>query len=634
MIELDDMARKLWEKFPEYQRIKKKLFKEKVSAAFDEVVASYNTASEGATEKAKASDSEHDNSKEITISSGAESDASDAKTTKVSGKTMNQTVSNLYSSGKKSEKEQKPTDFDKIKTLAKETEKNMKSNDKPKIVEKKDEANKTEPKKISLSKKPVEVAKKDTEVKVVNEKPSSEPKSKKDTEVAVLNDKASSEPKSDPKPSKEVEMIDLEAEKQPKPKEVPATPMADKKNARPTSPTLKPVRKKKLETAFKESKVDFSDVAGMRKILTDLLHFMIGLETTPQKAQADENSSRSLLLHGPTGCGKTLLANAISGELKWPMLEVTSTEIVSGISGESEAKLRSLFDQAINAGHPCVIFMDEIEVIGQRKDNSSRGMDNRIISQLKSCIDSIQNSQVLFVAATNGLESLDLALRSRFLEIAIGIPDEKARQMIINSVTRHLSLDNDFDSAVLARLTPSFVGRDFKDLCREAAKVARKTVIEDLAEDENAENENDDFQSLRRVLKECKNDERLRHLKIKMDDFKSALKKIQPAAKREGFATIPDVTWKDVGALDEIRTQIELKVLARVNHPKIAKDMSLDSPTGVLLVGPPGCGKTLVAKAIANQAGINFISVKGPELLNMVSFAFLLLGIFLINSNV
>ena len=125
----------------------------------------------------------------------------------------------------------------------------------------------------------------------------------------------------------------------------------------------------------------------------------------------------------------------ISGQLKWPMLEITATEIVSGVSGESEGKIRSLFDQVINSGQPCVLFMDEIEVIGQKKDNSSRGMDNRIIAQLKSCIDSIKTHKVLFVAATSSVESLDLPLRSRFKEVAIGIPNEKARKKIIEVVT-------------------------------------------------------------------------------------------------------------------------------------------------------------------------------------------------------
>lgn len=131
------------------------------------------------------------------------------------------------------------------------------------------------------------------------------------------------------------------------------------------------------------------------------------------------------------------------------------------------------------------------------------------------------------------------------------------------------------------------------------------------------------MESRRKILRLCENEERLSDLKVQMTDFETALKVVQPAAKREGFASIPDVTWKDVGAMEQVRRQIELKVLARVNHPEAAKDFNLDSPTGVLLVGPPGCGKTLVAKAVANQAGINFISVKGPELLNMVIFSIL-----------
>lgn len=237
-------------------------------------------------------------------------------------------------------------------------------------------------------------------------------------------------------------------------------------------------------------------------------------------------------------------------------------------------------------------------------------MENRIISQLKSCMDSLKSTQVLFIAATNGLDSLDLALRSRFFEVAIGIPNEGARRKIIEIIAQsmELKLGPDVDFKQLARFTPSYVGRDFQDLCNEAEEMALERTIN-----------TSDTAQLIKVLETCENDEKFSSLSIQMADFLKAIKKIQPAAKREGFATIPDVTWDDVGAMEEVRKQIELKVLARVNHPEAAKKFNLEHPTGVLLCGPPGCGKTLVAKAVANQAGINFISVKGPELLNMVS---------------
>ena len=170
-----------------------------------------------------------------------------------------------------------------------------------------------------------------------------------------------------------------------------------------------------------------------------------------------------------------------------------------------------------------------------------------------------------------------------------------------------LELSPDVDFNQLARFTPSYVGRDFQDLCNEAEEMALERTIN-----------TSDTAQLIKVLETCENDEKFSGgLSIEMADFLKAIKKIQPAAKREGFATIPDVTWDDVGAMEEVRKQIELKVLARVNHPEAAKKFNLEHPTGVLLCGPPGCGKTLVAKAVANQAGINFISVKGPELLNM-----------------
>ena len=569
------MAKKFQNQYPDYGRMKFKVFKKQVEKCFNDLAEAANQME--IEEEAPKSENSSKSKKAagVVISSSSGSEDEDAKASKVAGKGMNKTMSDLYSSSNKSDKT--TSDFEKIKTSANQAEKKLKSSEK-------EAEKKTEP----LSKS------NDDEKK---------------TDGADLKNG--------------IQMIDLEEEpskQEPKPKEIPPpTPSASHntstgdKKPRAASPTpLKIARKRKLETAFKEAKVRFHDIGGMEDTLDDLMTSIFDLRFADPE---DDKVSRSLLLHGPIGVGKTLLANCIAGQLGWPMLEVISSEIVSGVSGESEAKIKSLFDQAFQSGQPCVIFMDELESIGQKSDNS-RGMDHRIISQLKSCLDSIQNSQVLFIAATNSLERLDMGLRSKFSEISIPVPNEQERQKIIEKITLNdKMLGDDFDPAVMARLTPGFVGKDIVDLSKKARKVAIKKCLSDLTENKK------DLDSYEKAFVKCQSENfKLNNLKIGMNDFKSALKTVQPIAKREGFATVPDVTWKDVGALKDIRQEIELKVMDRVNKPEYAKAMCLDSPTGVLLVGPPGCGKTLVAKAVANQAGINFISVKGPELLNMVRF--------------
>ena len=244
------------------------------------------------------------------------------------------------------------------------------------------------------------------------------------------------------------------------------------------------------------------------------------------------------------------------------------------------------------------------------------GMDNRIISQLKTCIAGLQNTQVLCIGATSHLDNFDLTLRAMFYEVAIGVPNEQARKKILEKITSSMKTTN-LNLQQLAHYTPSYVGRDFEALRFEALKMAFKRTIKIKYPNHN------DLSLRVKLLKEWSEHKDLSDIQVNMNDFVEATKTIQPAAKREGFATVPDVTWDDVGALNEVRKEIEVRVLDRVSHPEKAEAYNLQAPTGILLCGPPGCGKTLVAKAMANQAGINFISVKGPELLNMVSAIFL-----------
>uniref|UniRef100_A0A8C0IY75 Nuclear VCP like n=1 Tax=Chelonoidis abingdonii TaxID=106734 RepID=A0A8C0IY75_CHEAB len=363
---------------------------------------------------------------------------------------------------------------------------------------------------------------------------------------------------------------------------------------------------------------------------------------------------RGFLLHGPPGCGKTLLAQAIAGELELPMLKVAATEIVSGVSGESEQKLRELFEQAVSNA-PCILFIDEIDAITPKREVASKDMERRIVAQLLTCMDDLNNlaatAQVLVIGATNRPDSLDPALRraGRFdREICLGIPDEAARERILQTLCRKLRLPESFDFHYLAHMTPGYVGADLMALCREAAMCTVNRVLIKLEEqkwkgvqageattEQNLETgteallekdtkhpelpAKDELQRLLELLKEQDPmlEEQLQKLCIEMNDFIVALSSVQPSAKREGFVTVPDVTWADVGALEDIREELTMAILAPVRNPEQFKALGLTAPAGVLLAGPPGCGKTLLAKAVANESGLNFISVKGPELLNM-----------------
>ncbi|NWX70845.1 NVL protein, partial [Alca torda] len=387
--------------------------------------------------------------------------------------------------------------------------------------------------------------------------------------------------------------------------------------------------------------VKFEDVGGNDETLKEICKMLIHVRHPEVYNHLGVVPPRGFLLHGPPGCGKTLLAQAIAGELELPMLKVAATEIVSGVSGESEQKLRELFEQAVSSA-PCVLFIDEIDAITPKREVASKDMERRIVAQFLTCMDDLNNvaatTQVLVIGATNRPDSLDPALRraGRFdREICLGIPDEAAREKILGTLCRKLKLPESFEFHHLARLTPGYVGADLMALCREAAMC---TVNRILIKSEKQKSKHihaggntaeesmgigtDVLDELHRLLDLLKKqdplpEEQLQKLCIEMNDFIVALSSVQPSAKREGFVTIPDVTWADIGALEDVREELTMAILAPVRNPEQFKALGLTTPAGVLLAGPPGCGKTLLAKAVANESGLNFISVKGPELLNM-----------------
>ncbi|XP_047671698.1 nuclear valosin-containing protein-like isoform X6 [Tachysurus fulvidraco] len=403
----------------------------------------------------------------------------------------------------------------------------------------------------------------------------------------------------------------------------------------------------------KQSTVTFSDVGVDSAKLTELCKLLIHMRHPKVYQQLGVVPPRGFLLHGPPGCGKTLLAQAVAGEMKRPILKVYAPEL--RISGESEQKLRELFEQAVSCA-PCILFIDEIDAITPKREVASEDME-RIVAQLLTCMDDLNSShiqaQVLVIGATNRPDSLDPELRraGRFeREIGLGMPDKRVRIKILRILCRKLKLAEDFDFAQLAWLTPGYVGADLMALCREAAMTAVNRLLllqletgtkcqnindvstksqdvsmsSDVAEDSGQASDHlsakeGELEQLLSLLRnsESPSEEQLADLCIILDDFKESLARVQPFAKREGFATVPDVTWDDVGALQGIREELTMAILAPIRSPERFKALGLSAPAGVLLAGPPGCGKTLLAKAVANESGINFISVKGPELLNM-----------------
>ncbi|XP_030627049.1 nuclear valosin-containing protein-like [Chanos chanos] len=405
----------------------------------------------------------------------------------------------------------------------------------------------------------------------------------------------------------------------------------------------KKARKKGPE--LQHSTVKFEDVGGNEETLTEVCKLLIHMRHPEVYQQLGVMPPRGFLLHGPPGCGKTLLAQAVAGEMELPMLKVSAPELVSGVSGESEQKLRELFEQAVSSA-PCILFIDEIDAITPKREVASKDMERRIVAQLLTCMDDLNSlsitAQVLVIGATNRPDSLDPALRraGRFdREICLGIPDEGARFRILKTLCRKLTLPEDFDFQQLARLTPGFVGADLMALCREAAMCAVNRILLQMlqpgtlvpssteapdvkqsgaAPESQASNQGELLQLLSLLKRsESLSEEQLAGLCILMSDFQASLSSVQPSAKREGFATVPDVTWDDVGALQDIREELTMAILAPVRNPEHFRALGLTAPAGVLLAGPPGCGKTLLAKAVANESGLNFISVKGPELLNM-----------------
>lgn len=381
--------------------------------------------------------------------------------------------------------------------------------------------------------------------------------------------------------------------------------------------------------------VSLADLGGMDDVMQELADLLILPMTRPQVYMSSNvQPPRGVLLHGPPGCGKTMIANAFAADLGVPFIAVSAPSIVSGMSGESEKALREHFEEAKKMA-PCLIFIDEIDAITPKRESAQREMEKRIVAQLLTCMDDLaldktDGKPVIVLAATNRPDSLDPALRrgGRFdKEINLSVPSEPVREQILRALTRKMQLADDLDFKTLAKRTPGFVGADLNDLVSTAGSAAIKRYLEilrantgeDMEIEEVVDEVSPKVKELRRLIKHAKETpmgDETQTVLVSNADFFTALPKIQPSSKREGFATIPDTTWADIGALGGIRDELATAIVEPIKNPDIYAQVGITAPTGVLLWGPPGCGKTLLAKAVANESRANFISVKGPELLN------------------
>ena len=315
---------------------------------------------------------------------------------------------------------------------------------------------------------------------------------------------------------------------------------------------------------------------------------------------------RGLILHGPPGTGKTLLAKAVASESEANFVHINGPEIMSKFYGESEQKLRKIFEEA-EENAPSIIFIHELDAIAPKREDVQGEVERRVVAQLLATMDGLKvRGQVVVIGATNRVNALDPALRrpGRFdREIEIGVPDETGRLEVLLIHSRGMPLTTEGEGTVnlqnLAKITHGFVGADLNALCREAAMKALRRYLPKI--DLEAEEIPQDV---------------LEKLEVYNSDFLEALKEIQPSAVREVFIEVPDVKWSDIGGLDTAKQELKEVVEWPLKNPESFRRLGITPPKGVLVFGPPGCGKTLLARAVATESEANFISVKGPELIS------------------
>jgi transitional endoplasmic reticulum ATPase len=311
---------------------------------------------------------------------------------------------------------------------------------------------------------------------------------------------------------------------------------------------------------------------------------------------------KGVLLHGPPGTGKTLLAKAVANETNSSFYTIGGPEIMSKYHGESEERLRNVFEQA-EKNAPSIIFIDEIDSIAPKREEVTGEVERRIVAQLLSLMDGMTSrGKVVVIAATNRVDAIDPALRrpGRFdREIEIGVPNRDGRLEVLQIHTRGMPLDKDVNLEKLADISHGFVGADLQALAKEAAMRALRRVLPEI----NLSSQSIPLETLRKII-------------VKMSDFMDVIKEMEPSAMREVFVEVPDIKWDDIGGLSTIKQELQEAVEWPLKYGGVFSYADATPPKGILLYGPPGTGKTLMAKAAANESEANFISIKGPELLS------------------
>ncbi len=350
--------------------------------------------------------------------------------------------------------------------------------------------------------------------------------------------------------------------------------------------------------------VTYEDIGGLKDQLTKIRELVeLPLRHPEIFIRLGIEPPKGILLYGPPGTGKTLLAKAIANETEANFYSINAPEIVNKFYGESEKRLREIFEEA-SKNSPSIIFIDEIDAIAAKREEVQGETEKRIVAQLLTLMDGLNSSKkVIVIAATNRPDSLDEALRrpGRFdRELEIGVPKENDRLEILKIHTRGMPLDKGVKLKKIAEVTHGFVGADLAALVKEAAFNVLRRTFKDMI-----------FKDMDKIPKEVLNE-----LKLSQLDFSEALKVVRPSAMREFYVEKPNVKWEDIGGLEDVKKQLIEMVEWPLKNPKAFARLGIEPPKGILLYGPPGTGKTLLAKAVATESDCNFIYVKGPEVIS------------------
>jgi transitional endoplasmic reticulum ATPase len=356
------------------------------------------------------------------------------------------------------------------------------------------------------------------------------------------------------------------------------------------------------ESMVKIGDVHYEDIGGLKNEIQKIREMVeLPIRYPELFERLGIEPPKGVLLYGSPGTGKTLLAKAVANESDAHFIDISGPELVSKFVGESEEKLREIFAEAKEKA-PTIIFMDEIDAIAPKREEATNEVERRMVSQLLALLDGMgSRGQVIVIGATNRPNAIDPALRrpGRFdREIEIGVPDRNARKEILQIHTRNMPLAKDVNLDELADLTHGYTGADLTSLARESAMFALRSILPTIIDKKSVPNE------------------LLVSLNVTREDFVNAYNSIQPSALREVFVERPNIHWDDVGGLSEVKAQLKESVEMPIKNPQAFEKMGIRPAKGILLVGAPGTGKTMLAKAVATERESNFISIKGPELLS------------------